>query len=73
MNPPCDQGQCHLLLTQLRDLLYGVVRALGVSNGIWLRARHSNFDLLQRKVPIDHASCSNLEKAPVYDELVGLF
>ena len=43
-------------MIQSRDLLYGVVRALGVLNGICLRAKHSNSDLLHRKEPIDYAS-----------------
>ena len=72
MIPLWDQGQCHLLMIQSRDLLYRGVRALGVSNGIWLRAKHSNSDLLHRKEPIAYASCSSLEKAPAYVELVGL-
>ena len=72
MIPLWDHGECHLLLSQPQDLLYGVVRAQGVVNEVCLRVKHSNSDPHYRKAPIDHASWSSLEKAPVYDDLVGL-
>lgn len=72
MIPLWDQGQCHLLMTQSRDLLCGSFRALGVVNEVCLRVTRSNAYLVHRKEPIDYGSCSSLGKAPVYDELVGV-
>ena len=57
---------------QPRDLLYGVVRALGDSNERCLRAKHSNSDLPHRKEPVDYGSCQSLEKASMYVEMSGL-
>ncbi len=56
MIPPWDQGQCHLLMIQSRDLLYRVVRALGVVNGVCLRVKPSSAYLVHRKEPINYGS-----------------
>ena len=72
MIPLSDPGQCHLLMIQPRDLLYGVVRALGVVNEVCLCMKRSDAYLVHRKESIDYGSCSSLENAPVYDESVGV-